>query len=101
MRIDANQGEQPLPESGRTTSQNPLSAEAHSAAGNAVGEDQAQVSGAQAQIQALASQAAQLPDFGQEKVSALRQIVLGGSYQPSPQQTAEALFAHMLVQPGS
>jgi flagellar biosynthesis anti-sigma factor FlgM len=53
------------------------------------------------EIRSLAAQAAQLPEAGQEKVSALRQMVLGGSYQPNSEQVAQALFAHMLVQPAS
>jgi flagellar biosynthesis anti-sigma factor FlgM len=101
MRIDLNPGAQPLPESGRTTSQNPGGTDAQSSAGSPVGEDQAQLSGVHVQIQALAAQAAQLPEIGQEKVSALRQMVLGNSYQPSSEQVAEALFAHMLVQPAA
>jgi len=101
MRIDLNLGAQPLPESGRSGSPSPMSAEAQSSASSALGEDQAQLSGVHAQIQALAAQASQLPEGGQKKVNALRQMVLGNSYQPSPEQVAEALFAHMLVQPAA
>ena len=101
MRIDLNLGAQPLPESGRSGRPSPMSAEAQSSASSALGEDQAQLSGVHAQIQALAAQASQLPEGGQKKVNALRQMVLGNSYQPSPEQVAEALFAHMLVQPAA
>jgi flagellar biosynthesis anti-sigma factor FlgM len=101
MRIDLNPGAQPLPESGRSTNQSPVSADAHSSASGPVGEDQAQLSGVHVQVQALAAQISQLPELRQEKVSALRQMVLGSSYQPSSEQVAEALFAHMLVQPAA
>jgi flagellar biosynthesis anti-sigma factor FlgM len=101
MRIDLNPGAQPLPESGRSGTQNPASAAAQPSAGSALGEDQAQLSGVHAQIQSLAEQAAQLPEVRQEKVSALREMVLGNSYQPSSEQVAEAVFAHMLVQPAA
>jgi flagellar biosynthesis anti-sigma factor FlgM len=101
MRIDLNPGTQPLPESDRTTSQNPASATNSSPGSSPVGEDQAQFSGIHAQVQALAAQVAQLPEVGQDKVNALRQMVLGNSYHPSSEQVAEALFAHMLVTPAA
>lgn len=98
MRIDSNQGVQPLPESGRTGEQSLPSGGTRSAASSSsLGEDQAQLSSAHVQVQALAAQAAQLPEIRQEKVNALRQVVLEGSYQPSSQQVAEAVFAHMVV----
>jgi flagellar biosynthesis anti-sigma factor FlgM len=97
MRIDSNQGVQPLPESGRTGEQSLPSGGTRSAASSPLGEDQAQLSSTHVQVQALAAQAAQLPEIRQEKVNALRQVVLEGSYQPSSQQVAEAVFAHMVV----
>jgi flagellar biosynthesis anti-sigma factor FlgM len=97
MRIDLNPEAQPLPESNRTTGENAVNREVQSSAGSPVGEDRAQLSGTHAQIQALTAQAAQLPEAPQEKVSALRQMILGGNYQPSSEQLAGALFAHMLV----
>jgi flagellar biosynthesis anti-sigma factor FlgM len=58
--------------------------------------DQAQLcGGARVLVQALATEAAQLPEVGQEKVSALRQAVLGGDYRPDPEQVADALFSHL------
>jgi flagellar biosynthesis anti-sigma factor FlgM len=95
MRIDGNQGAQALSESGRTSNQSPASGGAPSSTSNPLGEDQAQLSGAHLQVQALAAQALQYPEIRQEKVDALRQVVLAGNYQPSAQQVAEALFAHM------
>jgi flagellar biosynthesis anti-sigma factor FlgM len=101
MRIDLNPGAQLLPEVSRTTNQNASSAAGQSSAGSSVGQDQTQLSGAYTEIRSLAAQVSQLPEAGEEKVSALRQMVLGGSYQPSAGQVAQALFAHMLVQPSS
>jgi flagellar biosynthesis anti-sigma factor FlgM len=106
MRIETNPGAQLLPESGRTSSQSSSSQSSSSAAGESsagspVGQDHAQLSGAYTEIRALAAQVSQLPEAGEGKVSVLRQMVLGGSYQPSSEQVAQALFAHMLVQPSS
>ncbi len=101
MRIDSNPEAQLLPEVSRTANQNPSSAAGQSSLRTPVGQDQAQLSGGYKQIRALAAQVSQLPEAGEEKVSALRQMVLGGSYQPSSEQVAQALFAHMLAQSSS
>jgi flagellar biosynthesis anti-sigma factor FlgM len=101
MRIDPNQGAPPLPGNGRTSNQSPASGDSRAAASSPLGEDQAELSGAHAQVQALAAQASQFPEIRQEKVNALRQVVLGGNYKPSPKQVAEAVFAHMLVMPAA
>ncbi len=101
MRIDSNQAPPPLAESGRAGTPNPAGGDARTSRSNALGEDQAQLSGAHIQVQALAAQVLQLPEIRQEKVNALRQLVLGGSYQPNSSQVAEAVFAHMLVSPAA
>jgi flagellar biosynthesis anti-sigma factor FlgM len=98
MRTDLNLGTQPFPESGRTTSQSPVSADAQSSGGGIGGGDQAQLSGGYVQIRALAAEAARVPEAGREKVGALQLMVLSGSYKVSSDQVAEALIAHMLVQ---
>jgi flagellar biosynthesis anti-sigma factor FlgM len=54
--------------------------------------DQAQLSTAHAQVQALAAQVVQLPELRQERVVALRQTVQNGSYRPSSEQVAQAIF---------
>jgi negative regulator of flagellin synthesis FlgM len=101
MRIDPNQGAQRLPENENNVAGNPSAAgqsaasQSRTAAGNPLGEDQAQLSGAHAQVQALAAQVAQFPEVRQEKVSALKQVVADGSYQVSAKQVAGALFDHM------
>ena len=101
MRIDPNQAAQPPAENGRTNTRSAASGGSGSAASGALGEDQAQLSDVHAQVQALAAQAAQLPEIRQEKVNALRQVVLDGGYQPGSQQVAEALFEHMAVLPAA
>jgi flagellar biosynthesis anti-sigma factor FlgM len=97
MRIDLNPGARSLPESNRSTSQSSVGG-ANAVPSNPLGEDQAQLSGAHLQVQSLVAQALQLPEIRQEKVNSLRQAVLGGGYQPSPTQVAEAVFAHLVVQ---
>jgi flagellar biosynthesis anti-sigma factor FlgM len=101
MRIDGNAGAQALPEGSRTNGPVPASGNTRPAANSAPGEDQAQLSGAHVQVQALTAQALQLPEVRQEKVNALRQVVQSGSYQPSAGKTADALFMHLLVEPAA
>jgi flagellar biosynthesis anti-sigma factor FlgM len=101
MRIDPNQAAQTLLESGRTSNASPASDGNRPAASNPLGEDQAQLSGAHIQVQFLATQVLQFPEIRQEKVNALRQVVLGGSYQPSSNQVADAVFAHILAIPAA
>jgi flagellar biosynthesis anti-sigma factor FlgM len=101
MRIDGNQAAQPLPESGRTSNASAVNADTHPPVSSVSGEDQAQISDAHAQVQVLVAQASQLPEVRQEKVNALRQTILDGSYQPSSSQVAEAVFSHMLLTPAA
>lgn len=100
MRIDLNHGPQPTPESDRTSFNNPTPAGSTSV-GNALGEDQAQLSGAHAQVEALAAQASQLPEVRGERVHALRQAIQSGNYRTSPEQVAGAMFAHMTAEPAA
>jgi flagellar biosynthesis anti-sigma factor FlgM len=94
MRIDSNQGPQPLNESTSTGS--------HSATGAgdsssyAIGEDQALFTGTHTQIDALAAQTSQLPEIREERVLALRQAVESGKYSPSPGQVAGAVVDSMI-----
>jgi flagellar biosynthesis anti-sigma factor FlgM len=101
MRIDGNQLPQSLSETGRSANSSPASSEGGTSVGSPLGEDQAQFSGIQGQVQALVGQALQFPEIREEKVNALRQAVFGGSYQPSSKQIADAVFAHMLVPPAA
>jgi len=94
MRIDLNHEPQQVSETNLTNAQN---VSTRSSAGNGLGDDQAQLSGAHAQVEALAAQASQLPEVRQERVQALRQAVQGGQYHASPEQVAGAMFAHLLA----
>lgn len=98
MRIDLSQEAEPLPESGRAKKRRPASLVPSSCSRNPSGEDCAQSSGAKAQVCKLATQALQLPEVRHEKVGALRQAILRGTYQPDVEQVAHELFAHMLVE---
>ena len=100
MRIDLNYGPQQISESNRTSAQTPAAVE-RSAAGGGLGDDQAQLSGAHAQVQALAAQASQLPEVRQERVQALREAVQSGRYHVNPEKVAGALLAHMAGGPAS
>jgi flagellar biosynthesis anti-sigma factor FlgM len=96
MRIDLNQAQQPLPETNRNSAAS-TGVAVNSSASNALGgEDQAQLSGAHAQVLALVVQASQLPEVRQERVHALRQAIQSGQYQSSPEKVAGAVLAHMI-----
>jgi flagellar biosynthesis anti-sigma factor FlgM len=100
MRIDPNYGPQASTESGNTGTQGTRSGSITSVAGGisgATGEDQAHLSGAHAQVDALAAQASQLPEVRQERVQALRQTLLRGQYNPAPEQVAGALLDSMIA----
>jgi len=98
MRIDLNHGPQQLPETNRRSAHS--TGTGTSSLGNIVeGEDQAQISDAHVQIQALVTQASQLPEVREERVQALRQAIESGRYQASPQKIGGAMFAHMVAEP--
>jgi flagellar biosynthesis anti-sigma factor FlgM len=99
MRIDLNQGAQPLSDSSQAS--NLATTGDGSSRSGAMGEDQTQLSGVHVQVQTLATQALQLPEIRQERVNALRQTILGGDYQLGSNQVAEAVFGHMLVMPAA
>jgi len=101
MRIDLNQGTQPLPESNRSGNSTPANAGTRTPASNVLREDSAQLSGTHLQVQALVAEALQFPEVRREKVDALRQSILGGSYQPGSSHVAQAVFEHMLVAPAA
>jgi len=95
MRIDQNYGPQATPEPSHAGAQK--AAVNSPAPGAALGEDQAQLSGAHTQVQALATLVAQLPEIRQEKVQALRLAVGSGQYQIRPHEVATALVAHLVT----
>jgi flagellar biosynthesis anti-sigma factor FlgM len=95
MRIDQNYGPQATPEMSPAGTQK--AAVNSPAPSLALGEDQAQLSGAHTQVQALATLAAQLPEIRQEKVQALRLAVGSGQYQVRTHDVATALVAHLVA----
>lgn len=101
MRIDSNQNGQAVSDSNRPggspqTARSGLNLTTNNLSANTnTNEDQAQLSGGHVLVQALAAQASQLPELRQEKVSALRQAVQSGDYQPDPEQVAGALISHL------
>ena len=97
MRIDANYGPSAVPESPRSNAANSAASGA-TAPSPAPSEDQAQLSGAHTQVQALVTLASQLPEVRQERVQALRQAVKNGQYQASPGEVAGALLNHLTAQ---
>lgn len=101
MRIDFNQGAQPAEQLNQTNTPQAAPSTAQATHSQVLGEDQAQLSGAHAQVQALAAQAAQLPEVRQEKVQALRHAVAAGRYETSPEQVAGAMVAEMIAGPAA
>jgi len=100
MRIDLNPGAQSIPESNRSSAQNTASGSGLLASRSSV-EDQAELSGAHTQIQALAAQASQLPEVREERVQALRQAVQSGHYRADPEKVAGSVLAHMMAGPAA
>ena len=101
MRINLNQAGQALREIDRPRDLGLTSDEVITSSGSAPGEGPAPLSVARVQIQVLVAQVSQLSETRQEKVTALRQVILGAVYQPTSDQLAEAVFAHMLANPAA
>jgi flagellar biosynthesis anti-sigma factor FlgM len=104
MRIDSNQDAQAAANSERVSNPAPASANSASASAaanalgsSAVGEDQAELSGFHLEVQGLMAQLSGLPETAPQKVSALREAVVSGSYRPNPEAVAGALFSNMVV----
>jgi len=95
MRIDPNAGLTPAA-SGAASSANPRSAAAGSSSATPAA-DQAELSYDQARVNALTAQVNALPEIRREKVAALQSAVKQGTYQVSPEQTAEAIVAELRV----
>lgn len=101
MRIDLSYTPQATSQSDHIRPQTSSAAGSASAAKTQTAEDQAQLSGTRAQVEALAAQAAQLPEVREQRVQALRVAVAGGQYQSDPHKIAVALVAHMIVAPAA
>ena len=101
MRIDSKQSGQTVSESKQSATSSKTASSGSSPAKGGLrvnlNQDQAQLFGAHLLARALATEAAQLPEVRQEKVSALRQAVRSGEYRPDPEQVAGALFSHLGV----
>jgi flagellar biosynthesis anti-sigma factor FlgM len=100
MRIDLNAGPQPFSESNRSNAPN-LAASGSLTCKVPGAEDQAELSGAHVQVQALVAQASQLPEIREERVNALRLAVQSGHYRTTPEKVAGAIFAHMIAGPAA
>jgi flagellar biosynthesis anti-sigma factor FlgM len=102
MRIESNYDPQvPEAKAGNTSNapaaENSTGSVAGTTASAGFGEDQAEISGAHLQVQALAAQALQLPEVRQERVTALRQAVESGHYDATPEQIAGGLLGEMVA----
>jgi len=94
MRIDPNARPQQAQDSAGTPSSRGTAAAAQS---GALADDTAQLSGDQVRVQSLTAQAIAVPEIRQEKVTALGQAVQNGSYDVSPELTAEAVISESLA----
>lgn len=94
MRISPYFGPQQTPETGRDRQTSQANTSASRVDPQA---DQAQLSGAHIQVQALAAQVAQLPEVREAKINALRDAVQSGEYQPDPANTAHGLMSEMFL----
>ncbi|HYA25982.1 MAG TPA: flagellar biosynthesis anti-sigma factor FlgM [Terriglobales bacterium] len=93
MRIDLNLSIGQTPDSGK-----PGKPDLPSGAGSKTSDLAADVANPSAdyvRAQALAATLSQLPEVRQEKVAALAEMVRSGNYAVTPEQTSEALLAHM------
>jgi flagellar biosynthesis anti-sigma factor FlgM len=95
MRIDLNpSGAEALHSTNRAPSDSRSAAA--SARQTASSSDRAELSTDQAKVSALASQVSSMPEIRQEKVTELAAAVRNGSYDVSPEQTADAMVSEML-----
>lgn len=94
MRINPYFGPQQTPETGRDRQASQAN---NSPARVESQEDQAQLSGAHIQVQALAAQASQLPEVREAKVNALREALQSGQYRADPANTANGLMSEMFL----
>jgi flagellar biosynthesis anti-sigma factor FlgM len=99
MRIDLNPAPELLHESNRGSAANLATAESFSASNGPGGTDRAELSGAHARVQALVTQASQLPDVREARVQPLRLAIQRGRYLSRPEEVARAVFAHMFAGP--
>jgi negative regulator of flagellin synthesis FlgM len=97
MRINFHSGPQPAAEIESNRAQN-AAAGGRLSHSSGTSEDQAQLSAAHVQVQALAAQAGQLPEIRAEKVQSLREALAKGQYRIEPEKVAGSLISHMVVE---
>jgi negative regulator of flagellin synthesis FlgM len=100
MRIDLNTKSTELPDANQVAKTASQSAP-ETASGKAPSIDTTRLSIAQGRVQALAAQVNKLPDVRQEKVAALGRAVQSGTYQVTPEQTADALLSELRTRPAA
>ena len=98
MRIDLNHR---LAEIGESAEQANPRAAAGASGKTALADDRAELSADQARVQSLAREVNRLPDVRQQKVEALSLAVRQGSYEVSPEQTADAMLLEMQERPAA
>ena len=95
MRIDNNTR---IPDATGAGQAKPSSS-AVAGSGSALASDTAKLSTGQSAVQALAANVNDVPEIRQERVAALAKALREGSYQVTPEQTAEALISHVMQAP--
>jgi flagellar biosynthesis anti-sigma factor FlgM len=98
MKIDLTRTPD-TPDSGATRAASKQSENARTNLG--MDQDTAKLSSGQATVAALAAQVNEAPEIRQDKVSALAELVRSGNYRVTPEQTADALVAHMTLAPAA
>jgi flagellar biosynthesis anti-sigma factor FlgM len=95
MRIDSNPNS-----AGALSGANGASSDSRSTASKnrstTAASDRAELSREQSRVTALTSEVTGLPEVRQERVTALSAAIRDGSYDVSPEQTAEAMISEML-----
>jgi len=92
MRIDNNVRIPDAVQAGQAKTSSSVAA----GSGSDLSSDTAKLSTSQSAVQALAAKVNDVPEVRQERVAALAGAIRDGSYQVTPEQTAEALMAHMM-----
>lgn len=95
MRIDNNTR---IPDAAQTGQTKPSSSVV-AGSGSGLASDTAKLSTGQSAVQALAAKVNELPEVRQDRVAALASAIRNGSYQVTPEQTADALMVHMVQGP--
>jgi flagellar biosynthesis anti-sigma factor FlgM len=95
MRIDLN-ARTPEPPDARRAAKSGSQAASGTSGGETQAGDKADLSLDQERVRTLAAEVNRLPEIRQEKVVALTRAIQEGSYEVTPEQTAEAIVSEML-----